>query len=545
MGGNAIDAGVAAGLCTNVLQPDMTNIGGVAPIILYHARKNVIRTISGLGTWPAQATPEFFRRAHDGRISGGVHLSVMPAAIDSWTTALKEFGTLTFGEAVAPAIELAQNGFEAYDFLCANIAADAARIAQWPSSAAIFLPGGRPPQPGSRFIQQDLAQTLRMLVEAEEGSRHRGREAAIQAARDRFYSDDIARRTASFFAEQGGFLTLDDLRTFHVDVEEPVSARYRGYDVYSCGPWCQGPVALQALSILDGYDLPSLGHNTSRTLHLVIEALDAAFADRERYFGDPKFVDVPIDGLLHPDYAASWRDRISLDRAFGSMPEPGDPWKFQDDRGSSVRGASSSPRAFRAKVDPDTSYLCVVDEDGNAFSATPSDGVTNTPIIPGLGFIVSGRGVQSWTEDGHPSVLAPGKRPRLTPSPGLVMKDGRLFAPYGTPGNDVQPQAMLQLLVNMIDFGMEPQAAIEAPRVASFNYPRSSSPHPFSPGLVNAESRISSDVLAELTRMGHRIELWSAWEPHAGSLCTVVVDHERGMLTGAADLRRMAYAIGW
>ncbi len=545
MGGNAIDAGVAAGLCTNVLQPDMTNIGGVAPIILYHAGKDVIRTISGLGTWPAQASPEFFRREYAGRIPGGVHHCVMPAAIDSWTTALKEFGTLSFSEVVAPAIELAENGFEAYEFLCANLAADAARIGQWPSSAEVFLPGGAAPRAGSRFVQRDLGHTLRMLVEAEEGARHVSREAGIQAARDRFYSGDIAERTARFFAEQGGFLTLEDLKSFHVDVEKPVTAQYRGHDVYSCGPWCQGPVAPQALAILDGYDLASLGHNSSRTLHLILEALDAAFADREQYFGDPKFIDVPIDGLLHPDYAATWRNRIRSDRAFDGMPEAGDPWKFQDGPSQTRRDGPGTPRAFRAKVDPDTSYLCVVDEAGNAFSATPSDGVTNTPVIPGLGFIVSGRGGQSWLDEGHPSVLAPGKRPRLTPSPGLIMKEGKLFAPYGTPGNDVQPQAMVQLLVNMIDFGMEPQAAVEAPRVASFNYPRSSSPHPYSPGLVNVETRISSDVLAELSQLGHRVEPWPVWEPRAGSLCTVVVDHQRGLLTGAADPRRMAYAIGW
>ena len=545
MGGNAIDAGVAAGLCTNVLQPDMTNIGGVAPVILYHAETGGTHTISGLGTWPQAATPEYFRREHGGRITGAVHHCVMPAAIDSWMTALREFGTLPFVEVAAPAIELAETGFEAYGFLCANIVADAARIAQWPSSAEIFLPGGEPPRPGSRFVQQDLARTLRMLVEAEEGARHISREAGIQAARDRFYTGDIAERVARFFAEQGGFLTLQDLASFHVDIEHPVSARYRGYDVYSCGPWCQGPVAPQALAILNGYDLAALGHNSAETLHLIIEALDAAFADRERYYGDPKFVDVPVDGLLDPQYAANWRERIRPDRAFGEMPEPGDPWMFQSEFGATRDTTSTKPRSFRAKVDPDTSYLCVVDEAGNVFSATPSDGVTNTPVIPGLGFIVSGRGVQSWAEEGHPSVLSPGKRPRLTPSPGLIMRDGRVFAPYGTPGNDVQPQAMVQLLVNLIDFGMEPQAAIEAPRVASFNFPRSSSPHPYSPGLVNAESRISPDVLAQLSRLGHRVEPWGDWEPRAGSLCTIVVDHERGLLTGAADPRRLAYAIGW
>jgi gamma-glutamyltranspeptidase/glutathione hydrolase len=242
MGGNAIDAGVAAGLCTNVLQTDMTNIGGVAPIMLYHAGKNVVRTISGLGTWPAATSREFFLNECGGKIPGGVHHCVMPAAVDAWTTALKEFGTLSFAEVAAPAIALAEEGFAAYNFFCENIAADAARLAQWPSNTEIYLPGGAPPRLGARFVQSDLGGLLRMLIEAEEGASHRGREAAIQAARDRFYTGDIAERTARFFEEQGGFLALDDLKNFHVDIEEPVMANYRGYQVYSCGPWCQGPV---------------------------------------------------------------------------------------------------------------------------------------------------------------------------------------------------------------------------------------------------------------------------------------------------------------
>ena len=545
IGGNAIDAGVAAGLCTNVLQTDMTNIGGVAPIILYHAGKNVVRTISGLGSWPVATSREFFLNECGGKIPDGVHHCVMPAAVDSWTTALKEFGTLSFAEVAAPAIALAEEGFATYDFFAANIAADAARLAQWPSNAAIYLPGGAPPKVGERFVQADLGGLLRMLVEAEDGASHLGREAAIQAARDRFYTGDIAERTARFFQEQGGFLTLDDLKNFHVDIEDPVMAGYRGYQVYSCGPWCQGPVIPQTMAILEGYDLASLGHNSASTLHLILEAMNAAFADRERYVGDPKFVDVPIAGMLSPEYAATWRARINPERAFGAMPEPGDPWRFQPGSNRSKQMTPGDPRAFRAKVDPDTSYLCVVDEAGNAFSATPSDGVTNTPIVPGLGFIVSGRGGQSWLDAAHPSVLAPGKRPRLTPSPALLMKEGRLVAPLGSPGNDVQVQAIVQLLVNLIDFGMDPQAAVEAPRVATFSFPRSSTPHPYSPGLVNAESRIPAETLAELSRRGHRVEPWGDWEPRAGSLCTIVVDGEQRLLTGAADPRRMAYAMGW
>ncbi len=543
-GGNAIDAGVAAGLCINVLLPDLTNIGGVAPIILYDARDDAIHTISGLGSWPRAASREYFADQCGGKIPPGVHRAVMPAAVDSWLTALMRFGTRSFAEVAAPAIALAEEGFPVYPFLHIDLAEEAEGLARWPSTAAIFLPDGRAPRVGERLVQRDLANTLKMLVEAEAGSRHAGREAGIRAARERFYAGDIAERIAAFFREQGGFLTLDDLKEFHVEVETPLHVRYRGYDVYGCRPWCQGPVALEALAILDGYDLAARGPNTADTLHLIIEALTAAFADRHRYVGDPTFVDVPIDGMLHPDYAATWRDRINSGRAFGEMPAPGDPWRFQA-AGNGVSRAPAAPRPFAAAVEPDTSYLCVVDAEGNAFSATPSDGVTGTPIVPGLGFIVSGRGVQSWLDADHPSAIAPGKRPRLTPNPGLIMRDGHLFAPYGTPGNDVQPQAMVQFAVNVIDFGLDPQAAIEAPRVSTYGFPQTTHPHPYTPGLVRAEGRIPDDVLAELARRGHRVERWPDFSALAGSLCSIVVDRRHGTLTGGADPRRVAYAMGW
>lgn len=227
------------------------------------------------------------------------------------------------------------------------------------------------------------------------------------------------------------------------------------------------------------------------------------------------------------------------------MPEPGDPWPYQQQQQTTGSSIYREPRAFVAPTEPDTSHLCVVDADGNAFSATPSDGVTGTPIIPGLGFIVSSRGVQSWLDPDHPSTIAPGKRPRLTPSPGLIMRDGQVIAPFGTPGNDVQPQAMVQFVVNLIDFGMDPQAAVEAPRIATFSFPRSTHPHPYSPGLFNAEARISDDVLTDLAGRGHQVEPWPAWAAPAGSLTAVVVDHETGTITGAADPRRVAYAAGW
>jgi gamma-glutamyltranspeptidase/glutathione hydrolase len=543
-GGNAIDAGVAAGLCLNVVQPEYTNLGGVAPIMLYRVDDGQVRTISGLGCWPSSITPDHFTKNHGGDMPIGVERSVIPAAADAWMTALKAFGTKTLAEVAAPAIALAEDGFPTYLVLQRNLNTFAERMAPFATNASTFLRDGHAPEIGETITQPDLAKTLRLLVETESANQHLGREAAIQAARDRFYTGDIADTIAQFVAERGGFITKDDLAAFSVEIETAVTANYRGNNVFACRPWCQGPVVLEALNILQGYDLGSLSHNSADALHLILEALKAAFADRERFYGDPNQVDVPIDGLLDPGYAEMWRGRIDLDHAFTEMPEPGDPWRFEDREGP-VRGASALEPNREAIFKADTSYLCVVDEEGNAFSATPSDGVGSAEVIPGLGFIVSDRGVQSRSEPGHPSSIAPGRRPRLTPSPGLIMRDGKVISPYGTPGGDVQPQAMVQFVVNLIDFGMEPQAALEAPRVSTFNYPESFYPFPYRPGLVLAESRLSDDVLEELRRRGHLIELWPDWAQAAGSLCAVVVDEKSGALLGAADPRRTGYAFGW
>lgn len=541
-GGNAFDAGVAAGLCINVLQPDMTNIGGVAPVMVFDAETSKVSTISGLGTWPADADINYFAEDCGYEIPPGVRRCVLPAAIDSWMTTLARWGTMTFREVSAPAIELATDGFAVYPFLHASIAEAAEQLAGWPSSAEIYLPGGAVPEVGDRLRQPSLARTLEALGDAER-SAIGSREERIQYARDEFYKGDIAGRISRFMADMDGWMTSADLAAFSVEVDEhPPRVSYRGYDVFGCGPWCQGPVALEALAILDGYDLAAHQPQSTGSLHLILEALKAAFADREQYVGDPNFIDVPMDGMLSPGYAAQWRDRIRLDRAFEGMPQAGNPWAFMS-RDDVVMHREA--RAFAAPVEPDTSFLCVIDADGNAMAATPSDGFGGTPVIPDLGIIVSGRGVQSWLDPDHPSALAPGKRPRLTPNPGMVLQNGSVFAPYGTPGNDTQPQAMVQFLVNLLDHGMNPQEAVEAPRVASYSFPRSTHPHPYSPGLTYAESRLADSVVEELRHRGHDVELWPDLAAPAGSVCAIVRDPANGFLTGAADPRRLAYAIGW
>ncbi len=467
--------------------------------------------------------------------------AVVPSALDAWVTALDRYGTMAFAEVAAPAIALAEEGFPVNRFLHDNLRKASEKLAQWPSSRPVFLSRGRAPRVGERLVQRELARTLRVLVDAERGAS--GRHEGLRVVRDLFYKGDVARQIAAFSARMGGFLTFEDLAGFQVKVEPPVRTTYRGYEVYGCGPWCQGPTVLQALNILEGYDMPAYPHNSAAALHLIAEALKAAFADRHGYYGDPEFTSVPIGGLLSKEYARDWRRRIDPERATTGMPEPGDPWPYQE--GMDRRLAIGSLAATPGPEPPDTSYLCVMDTDGNAFSATPSDGVLDTPLVPDLGVVISPRGKQFWLDPKHPSCVAPGKRPRLTPNPGLVMKDGQVAMTYGTPGLDVQPQAMMQLLVNLIDYGMDVQEAIEAPRIATYSFPASTHPHPYNPGLLRVEGRISTDVRAQLARMGHQVEAWPAWIPQAGALCAILRNREERTLAGGADPRRIAYAVGW
>jgi gamma-glutamyltranspeptidase/glutathione hydrolase len=534
-GGNAIDAGVAAGICIDVLLPDLCNFGGVAPMIVYHKASGDLVSISGLGPWGRSATLEHFVEHENGDIPIGVKRSVVPGAPDAWLTALARYGKLTFAEVVQPAIELCEGGFVVYPSLWRNLDKAREQIAQEPSTAAIFMRDGEVVRPGTVLYQPDLANTFRRMVAAEERAGGRGRVAGVEAARDEFYTGDTGKRIAAFVSGEGGFVTEEDLADFHSDIETPAHTVYRGVDVYACGPWCQGPVNLQVLNLLEGEDLRALGHNSTDYIHLFAEAFNLAFADRERYYGDPHFVDVPIETLLSKEYAARRRAEIDPRKAFGEMPNAGEiaGYIVYDEHTSAL------------ELQPDTSYVCAVDEEGNAFSATPSDGVGGTPIVPGLGLICSGRGSQTWLIPGHASELRGGKRPRLTPNPAMAFRDGRLFMPFGTPGGDMQPQSMLQTFVNVVDFGMDVQQAIEQPRFGTFNFPNSFWPHAYLPGRLCLEGRIGRAVGDELARRGHDIEWWPEWTRVAGNVCAIRVDSERGTLEAGADARAEAYAAGW
>jgi len=541
-GGNAIDAGVAAGFMLGVVHPDMVSFAGVAPILVHLGRTGETFEVSGVGPYPKRATADFFREKCGGQIPVGLLRTVVPAAPDAWCAALERWGTKTFGETVAPALECAERGFPLSVFSAYQFGRAADKVRRFPTSAAVYLKDGQGPPPGHLLVEAELAETIKKMVAAETASRGRGRGAAIRAARDVFYKGEIAQRIADYHAREGGLMATEDLAEFSVEIAPALKISFGEYEVASCGFWCQGPVLLQMLNLIESYDWRALGHNTPRALHILVEAMKLAFADREAYYGDPLHVKVPADGLLSKEYAKIRRGLIHEDRAFPDLPPAGDPWGL---RATANGGHGISGRVtLRPEGSLDTSYVCVVDAEGNAFSATPSDPGVDSPLVPGVGCVVSPRGSQGWLTPGHPSLVGPGKRPRLTPAPALVLRDGRAFMPVGTPGGDVQQQAMLQVFLNVTAHGMRPQQAIDAPRIASRSFPDSFWPHAHAPGVVEAESRLSPETRNALGALGHNMADWPDWDWRAGAVCCVVVGPD-GVLSGGADPRRGALAIGW
>lgn len=534
-GGNAIDAGVAAGMALSVLESELVGFAGVAPIILYVAEIDRVVTISGLGAWPVATDQTLFETKYGGKIPEGILRTVVPSAPDAWITALQQFGTMSFAEVSSFAIEFAKKGFHMYPLMSELIEKNHSNYNRYPGNKEIYLPDGKAPAVGSLFVQRDLGDTIAYMAEEEVVAAKRGtRDAGLRAARNAFYKGDIAATIVKYHRDEGGFLSARDLADFSVDVEDPLSIIFNEADVYSCGAWCQGPMLLQALNILKGFDLSALGHNSPEYLHVVAEAIKLAAADRERYLGDPKFTDVPVELLLSDAFAETRRSKIDLKRATPDLPEAG-----------SISDLLT--RGFNGP-DPDatmdTSYVCVVDKEGSAFSATPSDASNKSPVIPGLGMVISPRGQQSWVDPNHPSSIVPGKRPRLTPNPALCITRDRII-PFGSPGGDVQTQAMLQALINHLVFGFDVQESVELPRIASYSFPSSFEPHQNEPGVLRAEGRLPDETVEALRSLGHKVEVWPDFCWLAGSVSMINADKGSGTRRGAADPRRAGYAAGW
>ena len=556
-GGNAIDAAIAATFVEGVVNPHMHTIGGEAPMLIYSATARRVVAINGNMMAPARATIAHYRSLGLELIPGhGLLAAGVPAAFDALVTALRDFGTKSLAEVIEPALQLAGEGFpmhvglsgdpnlpdEAYAGAGASLRTNAERfLTKWPSSARVYLPDGKVPPPGSVIKNPALANFFKRVLDAESSAKNRGRESGLDAARERFYRGDIARDIVAWSDANGGLLAASDLESFATRLESPVSADYRGVTVFKCAPWSQGPVFLQQLKLLEGFDLAAMGHNSADYIHTVIESAKLSFADREAYYGDPEFIEVPLDGLLSNRYAAIRRELI--DPAHASMDQrPGDP--------RAMRAMRDAPASDARPWGGGTIHVTAADRDGNMIAVTASGGwIPSSPVIDALGFPLGTRMQTFYLDERHPNALMPGKRPRTTLSPSLAMVRGRPYLAFGTPGGDQQDQWTLQFFLNVVDFGMDLQAAIEAPKFSTPHFPTTFYPHDNRPGVLRIEDRIPADVRDALASRGHNLEIRPPWSE--GHVLGVSINQKTGVLSGGADPRGQAVpsmpaqVIGW
>lgn len=534
-GGNAIDAGVAAGLALGVVHPELVSVAGVAPIILRDGKSGRITSYDGVGVWPKAANVEWFHKNFGDSVPEGILRTVVPAAPAAWIRALSEFGTMRFGDVAAPAIKAARDGFPVFELLSEFVKSRHREYQRFESTAEIFLPNGKPPVVGETFVQTDLANSLQIMVDAERNAKG-DRKAGLAAARAAFYEGEIAQRITAFHAENGGLLTMEDMASYEVREETTFPVKFRDSEIYCCGAWCQGISMAETLTMLEKAGKERiLTPDGDIDRHFLLEVLKRVFADREAFVTDPDYMKVDPASLLDASFVAQRLATISETRS-DPMPAPGD----MDHINTAYRNnAGETPEYARGSAD--TSHVSVIDGDGNMFSATPSDPSSDTQVIPGTGLSVSSRGSQSRAIPGHLNALAPGKRPRLTPNPILGLKDGKPWMAMGTPGGDIQIQAMAQVLIHMMDRGKGLKEAILEPRVSSYAYPGSFAPHIAYPNKVLYEQDLPDAAIAELQARGHDMEAWPQQTWKAGGICVAMSD-ENGNLTAFADPRRAGTA---
>jgi gamma-glutamyltranspeptidase / glutathione hydrolase len=543
-GGNAFDAAVAGQAVLGLTDFADNGLGSDAVVLVYVAREKKVYSVNAEPAAPKLATIEWYERNNGGRIpeSDGLLSGGLPGVVDAWYVLLDRWGTMSFEQVLRPAIDLAENGFPLGESSAEDIASTK-KILKHPTTVKIYLPDGKLPKAGDVFRNRDLARTLSNLVEAELANKAKGRHEALRAARDRFYKGDIARELASFSETNGGLFRYDDFAEYTAEVETPVSIEYRGYRVYKNPSASQGPTELIALNLLEGFDLKALGHNTPDFLHTSVEAMKLAMADREKYLGDQDFIKIPYDGLLSKEYARERRSLIDSQKASLEL-RPGSPDKFVKDPSPSdhrlppVLGGN-------ANHDGDTSYIAVVDKDRNMVSFEPSlHSAFGTGVVMGnTGLILNCRGDYYSLVRGEANALEPGKRPRSTLQSTLVMKDGNPYAILGSPGGDDQVMRTMQTLINLVDFGMNIQQAIEAPRWSTRSFPASPFPHTMRPGDMSVEARISEATRQALIARGHKLRVVPAWS--LGSNAGIVIDPATGVLSAGADPRVEAYAWAW
>ena len=541
-GGNAFDAAVAGQAALGVTDFPSNGAGSDALILLYDAKAKKVVSINAEPRAPKLATIEWYQQHNGGKLpnSDGLLAGGIPGVVDAWYLLLDHWGTMTFEQVLQPAIELAEQGFPLSEKL-ARAVAGTKKIRQYPSTMRVYMPGA-PPKAGDIFKNVDLANTLKKLVESEKSAKAKGRHEALKAARDRFYKGDIAREMAKFSEENGGLFRYEDFAEYTAKIETPVSVDYRGYQVYKNPSASQGPAELIALNLLEGYDVKKMGLNSPDYIHTSIEAIKLAMADREKFMGDMDFIKIPYDGLLSKDYARERRKLIDATKASIEL-RPGSPEKFTHaaDRGYPVDKVTDGSASHAG----DTSYIAVVDKDRNMVSFEPSlHSEFGTGVVMGnTGIIFNCRGDYYSLVPGEANALEPGKRPRSTLQSTLVMKNNQPFMIVGSPGGDDQVFRTIQTLLNVVDFGMNVQEAIEAPRWATRSFPASPFPHTMYPGEMSVEQRVPEAVREALIKRGHKLRVGGPWT--MGSLAAIIVDPKTGVLSAGTDPRVDAYAIAW
>jgi len=558
-GGNAFDAAVAAAFTLHMAEPHLNGPGGDAPIILHSAKTGTQHVICGQGVSPRAATPERFAALGLDLIPAtGLLPAVVPGAFDAWCLMLRDWGTWELADVLAYAIGYGRNGTPIVRRISATIEGIRPLFeAEWPSSAAVFLPNGKVPAPNSLFARPALADTWERLCREAVGA---NREARIEAARNAWYRGFVAEAVDRFFRHtevldvsgrrHRGLLAAEDFAGWKATVEDPVTYDYHGHTVLKCGPWSQGPVFLQQLALLSGFDVAAMDPLGADFVHTVVECAKLAYADREAWYGDPRFTDVKLADLLSDAYN---NDRRALVGRAASMDlRPGTlnghtPWvdRAAGERAPMVSAAAGAgePTVSRLGViGADTCHIDVIDRHGNMVSATPSGGwLQSSPVIPELGFPMGTRGQMFWLRPGLPNSLEPAKRPRTTLSPSFALRDGKPWMAFGTPGGEQQDQWSLTMFLRMVHFNMNIQEAIDAPAFHSEHWPSSFWPRAARPGKLVLEGRYADTVLKTLRARGHKAEKGEDWSE--GRLSGARVDGNQ-MRAGANPRGMQGYAVG-
>jgi gamma-glutamyltranspeptidase len=536
-GGNAIDAAMATWAVQGQVEPGMTGLGADMFILYYNAKTREVKFINGTGFAPHAATIDLYK-SKGGIPDDGALTVAVPAAVAGAAYAVQKYGTKPLSDIFAPAIEVAEQGFPITEALAQGLKSSRNKLAKFPSSTRIWFKDGQPLEMGDLLVNKDLARTLRTI--------------AAQGA-DPFYRGDVAKNTAAFMKANGGLITEADLAAVQAFEDPPVRTSYRGIDVYECPPNSQGFVMLEALNILEGFDLKAMGHNSAPYLHAVTEALKLSFADRNKYVGDPKFVpNIPMKALLSKEYAAARRAQIDPNRAIAGEPAPGDPARFTSssapERANRYEGPQPSPSTVKS-FDPDeilnlTTYLAVVDKDHNMVSVTSSllSGFGSGMVVEGGGFFMNDRMKYFYLDPSDVNSLQPGKRVRQTINPALALKDGKPYIVFGTPGADTQPQTQLQFFLNVVEFGMPVQQALEQPAVISNSFRDSYYPHNVL-GKLLTPAMLPQNVRDALAAKGHQLDVRDV--KGVGSVKGIMIHPRTGVLMGGVSPTGDSYVMAW